>query len=164
MCGGGREEGGKRGRGGGGDQHTRMLVPHWGDRTPRHPGPQRPDGRKPKNASKLQQNTPQTCSTEMSTKESEAHPAKRAAGTCCCMNTATSTTTSCTCGRCNCTTGTSPPMYGNWENLNGQLDSLDHRKSLCATTGKSTTLKMSGNCGTSRRYALSGPRHLSKSP
>ena len=42
----------------------------------------------------------------------------------------------CTCGPCNCTTGTSTTKKtATGRNLNDQLDSPDHGKSLCATTG-----------------------------
>ena len=41
-------------------------------------------------------------------------------------------------------------VYGNWEKNKEKPKSLDHGKNLCATTGKSTSLKMSCTCGTSR--------------
>ena len=80
------------------------------------------------------------------------------AGTCRCGNTATSTTTELHLPLQLHNRDINRQMYGNWANLNDH-QSLDHEKSLCATTKKSTSLKKSCNCGTSRQYVLSGPRH-----
>ena len=64
--------------------HLIQVAERLGVRLPASPppGPQRPDGRRPKNAAnKCIKIPPQTRSTEMSMNESEAHPAQRAAGT-----------------------------------------------------------------------------------
>ena len=60
--------------------------------------------------------------------ESEAHPAHSAAGTCRCMNTATSTTTNLHLWPLQLhNRDINHQMYGNWVNLN---DRLDHGKPL----------------------------------